>query len=240
VTRTFGGATMTRLKARGPHGGLLRFSTLVGVVGVAFAATHSCTRNRGPDPESPAPPGQEGAAPTSVVRSPVSGARILGSVRDIALRVARPHESLGLEGMANQMDPYLLGMIEMLRVVDEGAVLALRQALTDDICDNPSRQGIDLILLAKLVLIEPQLASPEALNCALERHSEEDFVLWSLLDAYNTTSREPLPSLAAIRESAKDERTHRRLAHSPSKRLAQASVVETQRSTRPGNARGKQ
>jgi hypothetical protein len=142
--------------------------------------------------------------------------------------------------MANQMDPYLLGMIEMLRVVDPTSLDALRQALADDTCDNASRDGLDFILLAKLILVEPKLASPRALDCALQRHPTEDFVLWSLLDAYDVTSREPLPSLAAIRKNAKDDRTLRRLAPSREKRLAQAPAVEERRSTRPGVARGEQ
>lgn len=221
---------------------LLRFSTLAAVVGLAAVAAHSCTRARPAelDVVTSVPSSQAAAPATKVAEAPLSGARILSAIRDTAVRVVRPHESLGLEGMVNQMDPYLLGMLEMLRLMDGKTLEGLRQALADDTCDNPSRDGLDLALLAKLILIEPKLASPRALNCALERHQSEDFVLWLLLDAHDVAGREPLPALATLRQNAKDERTLRRLSSSREKRLAQASPVAGPRTTRPGTPRGQQ
>jgi hypothetical protein len=219
---------------------LFRFTTLAGVVGLAVVAASSCSRASPSEVEvtRPAPLGEARPAAPPAAEPTISGTRLLGAIRDTAVRVARPHESLGLEGMANQMDPYLLGMIEMLRVVDRQAIARLRQALSDDTCGDARREELDLVLVAKLILLEPSLASPEALGCALQRHPEENFVLWSLLDAHEVAGRPPVPALAAIRRNAKDERTVRRLSSSREGRMARASPAARPESTRPGAARG--
>ena len=88
----------------------------------------------------------------------------------------------------------------------------MRDVYAEEMCGKSEQSPAQIMVYAKAVTFEARLGSARGLECALKRSPHEDVVTWSLLDAWNNSGREPLPSLATIGASAKDERTLRRLA----------------------------
>jgi hypothetical protein len=118
---------------------------------------------------------------------------------------------LGVEAQANAVEPYMIGMIQAIRAIDPGILTGLRDVYAEELCGKSEQTPAQIMVYAKAVIFEAQLGSGRGLECALKRNPQEDVVTWSLLDAWNSSGREPLPSLASIGASAKDERTLRRL-----------------------------
>lgn len=172
-------------------------------------------------------------APTVV--PPVNSQEVLRTVRATALNVARGYLPLGIEPAANEMTPYLIGMVRALRTVDPKVVEALGQEIADDICNRPSTDDVDLMLYSRLMTVDAALGSPRALNCAFTKHATEDVVLWSLLDAWNASGREPLPALGSLARHATDERTTRRFLSPEEQRQKRQlnAAPETTASTLP-------
>lgn len=204
----------------------LRLKSVIALCGVMGVAAYAHSGAVGAEPGSEPPP-RESRANAGKNASPAASkaASVLKAIRDTALGAASGHEALGLEGMANHMDPYLLGMVQMIRAIDESMFPALQRELERDICGDPAKDGIELILLAKLTLIESRMGSQRALNCAIERHPAEDAVLWALLDAWDVSGRPQLPALDAIARDARDERTRNRLLAPRARRTASKSGV---------------
>jgi hypothetical protein len=148
---------------------------------------------------------------TGGAKCSVDNHAVFRAVRVATLAIAQGYETSGVEAAANQAEPYLLGMIHAMRTIDPQLLVGLRDEFAADLCGPSARSGVDLMMYAKAVLMDSSIASSKANNCALKRLDAEDATLWSLLDAWNASGREPLPALADIRRWAVDERTMRRL-----------------------------
>jgi hypothetical protein len=118
---------------------------------------------------------------------------------------------LGVEAQANAAEPYLIGMIQAIRAIDPNILTALRDVYADELCGSGDIPREQVMTYARAVMFEARLGSARGLECALKQNAREDVVLWSLLDAWNSTGRDPLPILATIGAAATDERTRRRL-----------------------------
>lgn len=130
---------------------------------------------------------------------------------------------LGVEAQANSMNLYLQGMVATIRQADPDLLPFLKDELADDLCGDAATD-LDAMTFASLALIEPSIASGRGLSCAIEKHTKEDAVLWSLLDAWNVSGREPIPQIATIARSATDARTRDRLLP-PEERQKQVSQL---------------
>ena len=120
-------------------------------------------------------------------------------------------DGLGVEAQANATEPFMIGMIEAIRAIDPNILTGLRDVYADEMCGKAEQTPAQIMVYAKAVLFEARLGSGRGLECALKRNPQEDVVTWSLLDAWDNAGQEPLPVIATIGASAKDERTLRRL-----------------------------
>jgi hypothetical protein len=118
---------------------------------------------------------------------------------------------LGVEAQANATEPYMIGMIQAIRAIDPNILTGLRDVYADEMCGTSEQTPAQILAYAKAVLFEAQLGSGRGIECALKRNPQENVVTWALLDAWDGSGRDPLPILATIGASAKDERTLRRL-----------------------------
>lgn len=139
---------------------------------------------------------------------PGAGRSVLRAVGMIA-KVPEYSEA-NLEQKVNSITPYLAGLIQGLRAADPRVMHQFRDELADKTC-RTDRTDFDLAVFAKLAILQPELGSSRAINCALEGRKQEDYILWSVLDVWNASGRQPVPALASIERTASDERTRRRL-----------------------------
>lgn len=116
-----------------------------------------------------------------------------------------------LEGRVNRLNDYFLGMSLTLESLNPAFLAAVADQFADDICSGRHRTDMDLMLFARLALIQPGVSSERALNCAFDGRKAEDTVLWSLLRAWNSTGRPIVPAIDAIAADATDVRTRRLL-----------------------------
>lgn len=78
------------------------------------------------------------------------------------------------------------------------------------LCD-PQAKTSQLISIARLIQITPELANEEGLDCIFAgRGDKEDIVLWSMLDAWNMTGLPKTDALSQIERTATDTRTQSR------------------------------
>lgn len=132
-------------------------------------------------------------------------------------------QRMGTEGMVHHMMPYLIGMVETIRAIDPGIFLEMRDDLADDLCGSKENSEADVVLYAKLSILERQVSSERALNCAFEGR-QEGYALWTLLDAWQANGRPTLPALSSIAQRATDPRTTERLR--PRDEKANQAILE--------------
>lgn len=118
---------------------------------------------------------------------------------------------LGVEAQATSVEPYMIGMIQAIRAIDPSILTELKDTYADEMCGKAELTPAQIIVYAKAVTFEAKLGSSRGVECALKRSPNEDVVTWSLLDAWIASGREPLPAVAALGASARDERTRSRL-----------------------------
>jgi hypothetical protein len=155
-------------------------------------------------------PNQDSGIATPSKTSHESASRAV--LTDIQARLSsRARQNLPVEAQANNLADYLRGVVTAIRAIDPAIFSTLRAAYEEQICGSEPPPDIDLLLYAKLVGLEANMASPRALDCALERRQSEDVVVWSILDAWNASGRPEIPALDSIRRRAVDDRTKLRL-----------------------------
>lgn len=149
-------------------------------------------------------------------------------MKEIRSRIAsRAPMRQPIEAQVNNITDYLRGAFATIRAIDPSVFAAFREDYEKQLCGSEPMRDIDILLYAKLVAIQSDVASPNALNCALERHRAEDVVTWALLDAWNASGRAPLPALASVERQARDDRTTSRLmSQEPSSELKDAARTQ--------------
>jgi len=176
-------------------------------------------------PMSATPP----ATSTTSQRSPANVAtqRILSDVRArIELRAGLGQP---IEAQVNNITDYLRGILVGIRAVDPSVFEALRAEYESALCAVESPTDVEVLVFTKLAVMQPEIASPRALDCALERHETEDIVLWSLLDAWSAGGQIPLSAVAALEQRADDPRTLERLK-TPREQRAELDAMRALRS----------
>jgi hypothetical protein len=129
-------------------------------------------------------------------------------------RVRQSAFSLGAqadpESILMQQNDYLEGWVE--GIVRTAPTLAddLAAEVESALCD-PETQAGESMLYARLGRLMPEVTSPAAFECALARHTQEDAVLWELLDALGASGLPAPKALDAVARNARDDRTLRRL-----------------------------
>src|SRR6185503_802965 len=79
-----------------------------------------------------------------------------------------------LELQINQMVDYLMGTIQAIRAINPEMFVSLRNNLADGICYDGFDSDKDLLLFARLAVMEASIGSARAIDCALKRHNKED------------------------------------------------------------------
>jgi hypothetical protein len=144
-------------------------------------------------------------------------------------RLASYRERQGLEAMANQADGYLRGMVETVRVLDPRVVTAMRDKFEGDICSGAMTTDRELMLYARLVMIDSGIGTSRGIDCAFRTHHREDIVLWTLLDSWNALGRPEIAARADIERLATDSRTRERLASAEEGAQMAARFMNTRR-----------
>jgi hypothetical protein len=134
---------------------------------------------------------------------------VLSGIRAIVDQRSSPQDPL--EASVNRMDDYLIGAVAAIRSTNPEVFSELSEQFTDDICSGRHSSDRDLMLFARLVLLQSDVGSVRALSCSLDGKRREDNLLWSLLRAWNSLGRPDLPDIRAIGAIATDERTKRLL-----------------------------
>jgi hypothetical protein len=132
-------------------------------------------------------------------------------LRDSVANVSRRSGGLPVEAQASSMEQFVVGLIEGIRAIDPTIIDALRSEFTRSLCRSTGNTDLDVLMFTKMASIDSRFASTEGLGCALAGRTQEDVVLWLLLDVWSATGREPLPVIARLAQNATDNRTKRRL-----------------------------
>lgn len=202
------------LVSRGRSAQRTEHQEALAIAGMAEDSGGRVAAQRGGGPSSP----RAGAAARSGAEtrrrnsrtSEVPSRVVLQSIRKMTVERARPLQRMGTEAMVHHMMPYLIGMVETVRAVDPAIFTEMRDDLADDLCGGKGNTDADVVLYAKLAILEHQVASERALNCAFAGRTE-DYTLWTLLDAWQVLGRPALPALSSIAQRATDPRTTERL-----------------------------
>jgi hypothetical protein len=147
---------------------------------------------------------------------------MMGALRSKLLTNAKYLEPAGFEATANSMIPHMQGVIMALRSVDPELIKEVQADMSQRMCDGEPTD-MEIMLFAKSVVVDPAIATAGSLECALSRRAREDIVMWTLLDAWRTAGAPPIPSTAALRRSATDERTRQFLTMRPESYLSQTN-----------------
>jgi hypothetical protein len=114
------------------------------------------------------------------------------------------------ETSANAIRLYVQGVAEAVKQTSPAVRGALAEEFTARVCGGSLRDD-QLITMAYLGLELPDITSPRAFDCVFsQRGTQEDVVLWNMLDAWRHSGQEKTTALAQIERSATDPRTQRR------------------------------
>jgi hypothetical protein len=116
-----------------------------------------------------------------------------------------------IEAQVNNITDYLRGILVGIRATDPSVIGALRAEYEGALCGSNSPSDVEVLVFTKLAVMQPEVASPRALNCAIERRQTEDIVMWSLLDAWSATGQAPLAAVSSLEGRFSDPRTLQRL-----------------------------
>jgi hypothetical protein len=142
------------------------------------------------------------------------------------LKTIRDPQPDQMEAVGYQMEPYIQGMLMALRNTNPALVGALRDELTERACDHP-QSDLELTMLSRMMLNDPDLGSPRIFDCALRGRKKEDVVLWSMMDAWVAAGRPNTEVMSGIGAFAADARTVDRLtADSPGQRARLAAIEQ--------------
>jgi hypothetical protein len=122
------------------------------------------------------------------------------------LNEARALEPLGIEAAGNAMTSYLKGALATLRLVEPSILAAMKVPLVERVCKQ-TVEDVELMLYARMVIQAPEVASERGFDCAFQRHSQEDALLWTLLDGFQATGLPVSGQVATLQRNATDERT---------------------------------
>jgi hypothetical protein len=134
--------------------------------------------------------------------------RLFRPIRREAISKAKARFSI--EAMAVEKDEYFRGMLDTARALDPEVIPAMRDQLEANMCNGPADTDVDLILYARMILVDRTVGTQRGLDCAIQHHHQEDVVLWTLLDAWNAMGR-PALSDQSFLQTAMDDRTRKRL-----------------------------
>jgi hypothetical protein len=143
------------------------------------------------------------------------------------LNDAQTLEPLGMESVGNMMEGYLLGALTTVKVMNPEAYRELQTGIADHVCGN-IRGDVELMMVAKMMIIDPGVGSPRALDCAFARHQKEDVLLWTLLDAWKGTGQVATQTLREIQGRAVDERTKLRFLSRDEEDALRTSRISSQ------------
>jgi hypothetical protein len=171
---------------------------------VARPATQAAPREA-PAPEAPI----DGTAEAAHRRSQ---SKALMQMLGARLKMAKlaPHATTP-EATADEVELYLSGWSDALMRGAPELIDEMATEIEREMCDQ-SADDAELVVLSRAVTHMPDVANARGLECILAR-GREDFVLWSALDAWSASAERFGDSsvLARVEESARDERTLRRL-----------------------------
>jgi hypothetical protein len=115
------------------------------------------------------------------------------------------------ETSANALRPYLQGLADAVKQTSPAVRGALADEFTERLCGG-TLDDAELITMAYLGLEIPDITSPRAFDCVFSRRgSQEDVVLWYMLDAWRHSGQDKSAAIAQIERTAVDPRTQRRL-----------------------------
>ena len=112
------------------------------------------------------------------------------------------------EARANNMLPYLSGVLHGAIQADPAMRAAFSNQFTAALCDRALPDHA-LISVAHMAAILPDVGTPRGFDCFFS-HAKEDVPLWSMLDAWRRSGLEKSPALEKLRTSSTDSRTLRR------------------------------
>jgi hypothetical protein len=113
------------------------------------------------------------------------------------------------EAVANEIFLYQRGLLDGLARTAPDLIEDLAQRIGRTMCDSKAKDN-QLISLARMIQIMPELADEKGLDCIFTNHNKEEIVLWSMLDAWNKTEIPKSAALSQIEQTATDERTRAR------------------------------
>jgi len=114
------------------------------------------------------------------------------------------------EAQATAVGPYLTGLLEGAVQSDPGMRSAFGSALRSRLCGDRAPSDAEVISLAQMVTVLPDVATEESLDCFFAK-AKEDVPLWSMIDAWRSSGLPKTAALARLEASAQDARTVRRL-----------------------------
>jgi hypothetical protein len=128
----------------------------------------------------------------------------------VALAKMLPHAT-SPEAIANEVEVYLQGWTDAVMRGAPQLVDELAAEIEQGMCD-PKVEDAQLVVLAETVTRMPELANAGGLECLLARPNE-DYVLWTALEAWSANAARLAPSeeLRRLELRATDERTLARL-----------------------------
>ena len=116
----------------------------------------------------------------------------------------------GPEAAATQLRLYQKGLVDGILRTAPDLTDELAGLVEQTLCDPKTRPS-QLVALARMFGDMPELASEKGFDCVFAQRSQEDVVLWSMLDAWRVSKLPRPPALVALERDAKDERTRARL-----------------------------
>jgi hypothetical protein len=90
---------------------------------------------------------------------------------------------------------------------------------------NPDLNPSEVMVISRVMGQMPELGNERGFDCIFERGTE-DMVLWSTLDAWRANALPKSASFAKLEQSARDERTRRRLVKLGDADAEEAEVVD--------------
>jgi hypothetical protein len=124
-------------------------------------------------------------------------------------QVERVPQAGGSEAVLYKLIPYIEGWVDSLVRTGPDLVEEVAAELEEKMCD-PSATETQIMLAARVIQRMPELGNARGFDCVVARGSE-DLALWDALDAWRHGSLPATPAIAALAQTAQDERTRSRL-----------------------------
>lgn len=105
------------------------------------------------------------------------------------------------EALANAQTPYIRGMADVLPLLPEEHVMAVRTQLRTELCDGHPTEAQQLVA-ARLMSEAPSIADHAALDCILGQQQAEGLVIVAVAEAWRIAGFSPTENWTNWRDSA--------------------------------------